>query len=59
MATLRDKSIRRLRVFEERVLYDERIYIGERIRDLLILDDGSLLMSFDSGQLGILTNSSN
>lgn len=59
ISTLRDRSIRRLRVFEERVLYDERIYIGERIRDLLILDDGSLLMSFDSGQLGILTNSSN
>ena len=58
LATLRDNSLRRIRLYEDRVLYDERIYIGERVRDLLILEDGSILMSFDSGKIGLLRNNS-
>jgi len=57
LSTLRDTSIRRLRLHEDRVLYDERIFVGERIRDLSILEDGKVLMSFDNGQIGILNRS--
>jgi hypothetical protein len=59
LSTLRDTSIRRLRLDEDRVLYDERIFVGERIRDLSILVDGRILMSFDNGQIGIISRLEN
>lgn len=55
LATLGNQSLRRLRIEDGRVLFDEQIVIGERIRDLVELDDGRLLMSFDSGKLGVLS----
>jgi hypothetical protein len=59
ISTLKDKSIRRLRLSENgsRVIYDERIYIGERIRDIEQLDKG-FIVSTDSGLLINLSVSS-
>ena len=52
ISTLKDKSIRRVHLSENgsKVLYDERIYIGERIRDIEPLDSGFIL-STDNGSL--------
>lgn len=55
VSTLGNMSIRRLKLVDSRVVYDEQIYIGKRIRDLILLSDGKLLMSFDSGEIGILS----
>lgn len=55
LATLKDQSLRRIRLDNGRVVVDERIKIGERIRDLVELEDGRLLLSFDSGRLGVLS----
>jgi len=54
VATLRDMSLRRLRFDGDRVAYDERIAIGERLRDIAMLDDGRLAMLTDSARLGLL-----
>ena len=54
VSTLKDMSIRRLRLSDQEVVYDERIFVGERIRDIVALDDGRLWLSFDSGGLGVL-----
>lgn len=64
MATLRDQAVYRLRLEDDRVVFAERIEIGERdtgsrrIRDMLELPDGRILLSFDSGELGLLSISS-
>lgn len=61
IATMRDESIRRVRLDGNRVVFDERIEIGERdtsfrrIRDMVELADGRLLLSFDSGELAVLS----
>ena len=55
LATLRDESIRRLRVSEGNIIFDERIRIGERIRDIQEHPSGSIVMTFDSGYIGILS----
>jgi aldose sugar dehydrogenase len=48
LGTLRDQSLRRLRPGTDgRILTDERIFLGERIRDLLRLDDGTLVLLTD------------
>jgi len=48
VATLADQSLRRLRLdSENRVIYDERIELGHRIRDLLTLPNGSIGMITD------------
>jgi hypothetical protein len=59
ISTLKDKSIRRLRLSENssKVIYDEKIYIGERIRDIEQLDKG-FIISTDSGLLAYLSVSS-
>lgn len=36
------------------MLFDERIEIGERVVDIVELSNGKILLSFDSGRLGIL-----
>ena len=60
IATMKDESIRRIRLDGNRVVFDERIEIGERatfrrIRDMVELADGRLLLSFDSGELAVLS----
>jgi hypothetical protein len=52
ISTLKDNSIRRVHLSENgsKVLFDERIYIGERIRDIEPLDAGFIL-STDNGSL--------
>ena len=61
IATMKDESIRRIRLDGNRVVFDERIEIGERdadfrrIRDMVELADGRLLLSFDSGELSVLS----
>ena len=53
VATLKTESLRRIRLNEKGyVLFDQRIEVGERIRDMIMLSDGSLLLAFDSGRLG-------
>lgn len=50
IGTLRDQSIRRVRLIENSVLLDERIHIGSRVRDILLLS-GSLYVLDDIGKL--------
>lgn len=54
VTTLRDQSLRRLRLVDNHVLMDERIEVGSRIRDLIVLADGKLLASLDDGNLATL-----
>jgi hypothetical protein len=56
VSTLKDKSIRRLHLSDngDKVVYDEKIYIGERIRDIEPLEKG-FVISFDSGLIAILS----
>jgi cytochrome c2 len=58
VATLRDQSLHRLRLDSSgRVVYDERIWLGERMRDLVRLPDGQILLLTDAtGQLVILAD---
>lgn len=61
LGTMRDQSLRRLRVDDNnQVVYDERIHIGHRIRDIttlpsdkivLITDDGFLIVIDDGGPI--------
>jgi len=55
MGTMRDQSLHRLRLDQDkRVVYDERIYLGHRIRDLTTLSDGKLALITDDGYLYII-----
>lgn len=55
MGTMRDQSLHRLRLDQDnRVIYNERIFIGHRIRDLTTLPDGKLAMVTDDGYLLIV-----
>lgn len=52
VATLRDQSLHRLRVDEGiQILYDERIELGHRIRDMLFLPNGLLALISDRMEL--------
>jgi glucose/arabinose dehydrogenase len=44
-------DIHRLRVVGDRVVVNEAIAISERPRDMITLDDGSLLISTDDDEL--------
>ena len=55
IAALADESLRRIRMDGSRVITDERIEIGERIRDILQLRDGKILMSYDNGKIALLS----
>lgn len=49
LGTLRDQALHHLRLTADgRIAYDERIPIGDRIRDLLRLPDGRLVMLTDA-----------
>lgn len=53
VGALIDQSLHRLRLEDDRVVYDERIALGERVRDLAVLGNRIYLL-FDSGVLGLL-----
>jgi cytochrome c2 len=48
MGSLKSGSLHRMRVLNGRVVFEERIVIGERIRDLVQLDDGRLILWTDT-----------
>ena len=50
VSSLKNESIYRLRVEDNKVIYSEKIYIGERIRSLIVLQD-VLLISTDDGSI--------
>jgi aldose sugar dehydrogenase len=56
LATLKDRSIHRLRIDNGRVAYDERIFIGRRIRDITGFDSGFVVLG-DDGNVGVVTTS--
>lgn len=51
VATLRAQSLYRLRIRQERVIFAEPIYIGERIRYVHQHDDGQIVLWTDSRKL--------
>jgi cytochrome c2 len=55
IATLRDESVRRLRVQGDRIAYDERIAFGYRVRDITSLNSGGLALLTDNGLVGLVT----
>ena len=54
VTTLRDESLRRLRIESNTVLVDERIEIGRRVRDIMLLEDGRILLSLDDGLIAVI-----
>jgi hypothetical protein len=56
LSTLIDRSVHRLRMVEDRVILDERIQIGERLRDIVFLADGRFALLADSPLVGIVDN---
>jgi hypothetical protein len=56
MATLKDMSLHRIEIIGGRLVLDERIPLGERIRDLQLNVDGGLELMTDSGNLVEVTN---
>lgn len=54
VSTLADKSLHRLRLDGDRVLYDERIDMGQRVREIKIAA-GRIYILFDNGNFGYLT----
>lgn len=57
IGTMRDQSLRRLRVIEdEKVVYDERIPLGHRVRDMTILPDGNIAIITDDSYLLIVAD---
>ena len=56
LATLANRSVHRLRLVEDRVILDERIKIGERLRDIVFLADGRFALLGDKPLLAIVDN---
>ena len=56
MATLKDMSLHRIKIIGGRLVLDERIPLGERIRDLQLNVNGGLELMTDSGNLVEVTN---
>jgi cytochrome c2 len=48
IGSLREKTIYRARVDDSRVIYVEPIPLGERIRDLVVMEDGTIVVWADS-----------
>jgi cytochrome c2 len=55
VATLKASSLYRIRMEQGHVLYTERIWIGDRIRDLAETDDGALVLWTDDTKLIVIT----
>lgn len=55
MGTMRDQSLHRMRLdSSNRVVYDERIPLGHRVRDMIILSSGQIAILTDDGYLMII-----
>ena len=57
IASLRGRSLFRTRLFENRVIYTEQIEVGEGIRDIAQMQDGSIALLLDTSQIIFLTRS--
>ena len=55
VGALKASSVYRVRLIEGRVLYSERIWIGERIRDIVQTADGTIVLWTDDTKLLFLT----
>lgn len=55
VGTLKASSVYRLRLEEGRVIYSERIWIGERIRDIAQTNDGTIVLWTDDSKLLFVT----
>jgi len=55
VASLKQETLHRLHIREGRVVLDEPIRIGDRLRDIQMLDDGRVAIWTDSGKLMFLT----
>ena len=55
VGTLKASSLYRLRLEAGNVLYEERIWIGQRVRDLLQTEDGTIVLWTDDTQLLFVT----
>jgi hypothetical protein len=55
VGTLKAESLYRLRLEADRVLYSERIWIGQRIRDLTQTKDGTIVLWTDDTALLFIT----
>ncbi|WP_347313576.1 PQQ-dependent sugar dehydrogenase [Defluviimonas sp. SAOS-178_SWC] len=59
MGTLKDQSLYRFRIVDRRVMFAERIPIGERIRAARQLDEDRLVLFTDDNELVFLTETPN
>lgn len=57
IATLRGKSIYRVRLYNNQVQYVERIEIGERLRDIKLMSDGRIALLGDQSKVLFLSRS--
>lgn len=55
VGNMMDMGVHRVRMEGERVVYAEPIRLGTRVRDLLQLDDGRIVLWSDNGELVFLT----
>lgn len=55
VASLKQETLHRLHIREGRAVVDEPIRIGDRLRDIQMLDDGRVALWTDSGKLMFLT----
>lgn len=55
VASLKNQSLHRLYLRDHHVIQDERIFIGERIRDLYQADNGDFVLWTDSGKIIFLS----
>jgi len=53
IASLKKETLYRARIHDERVIYIEPIELGYRLRDIIEMDDGTIVMKTDDG--GVLT----
>ena len=51
VTSLKAKSLHRLRLDGERVQYEERIFLGERLRDILQMPDGAIVIWTDGNKI--------
>jgi hypothetical protein len=56
LGTLNGESIHRLRIVDDRVIVDEPIKIGQRLRDIAFLADGRFALLADKPLVGIVDN---